>query len=63
MKGYRDRHIQRMNEVKAHREDGHAKAEPEMIAMLPQTKKPEAGRGKQCSVKGAFRERTVLPTP
>ena len=55
MKGYRNRHIQRINEVKAHREDGHAKVESEMIAMLPQTKKPEAGRGKQCSVKGAFR--------
>ena len=55
MKGYRNRHIQRINEVKAHRDDGHAKVESEMIAMLPQTKKPEAGRGKQCSVKGTFR--------
>lgn len=38
------------------------KAELEMIVMLPQTKKPEAGRGKQWSVKGALREHMVLPT-
>ena len=47
MKGYRDRYTQRMDKVKACREDGHAEAESEMIVMLPQTKKPEAGRGKQ----------------